>query len=115
MIGGVIKPSSPIKVLDSKLSSDFLAALATFRERGDKTSKANSDQESDILKAKANKTFLEKNFENKSNSESDFNIDPKSKDDDDNDNFIATSLQDSQESEKPVNNNKFANKYNLSF
>ena len=109
MIDGAVRRSSLIEALNSNLSSDFLAALATFKEESNKTSRANSDYESDVSEVVANKAFLKKDLKNKSDSESDYYVNPKSKDDDDNDNSIATSLQGSQKSKKLVNNNKFAN------
>lgn len=109
MIGGAVRCSSPIRASDSNLSSDFLVALATFRERGNEASRANNDQESDMSEVVANKTFLEKDLKSESDSKSDSDVDPESKNDDNDDNSIATLLQGSQKSKKPVNNNKFAN------
>lgn len=89
--------------------TNFLAALAIFREENNEVSRTNSNQKLDVSENIANKAILKKNFESKSDLESHSNVFPKSKDNDDNDNSIATSLQDSQKSKKPVNNNKFAN------
>lgn len=102
------------------MSFDFLAVLAIIREESNGDSRVNSDQESDVSEAAANKAFLEKDLKSKLDLESntlsnDKSKDKKSKDneskndekendesEDDENNFIATLLQVSRKS-------KFAN------
>lgn len=74
MIGGAVRPSSSIGASDSNLSSDFLAALATFREGGNEASRADNDQKTDVSEAVVNKAFLEKELESESYSESDSDV-----------------------------------------
>lgn len=59
---------------------DFLAILATIKKQGNEVSGANSDQESDVSEVSANKAFLKKNLESKSDSKSNKLLDDKSED-----------------------------------
>ena len=65
LIRDIVKHNSPIETSNSNLSFAILAAIAIFRKEGNKASKDNSDQNSDMSQILANKVFLDKNLESK--------------------------------------------------
>lgn len=98
LISTEFRPSFLIGISDSNLSSNFLATLAIFRKRDNRdgsngASSINSDKKSDISEAVPNQAFIKKDFESKSDSESNFDVAFESKNDDNNNNFIVTLLK----------------------
>ena len=77
----------------------FLATLATFKKEDNRASRAYNNQDSDMLEAIANKIFLIKKYESKSDLETNSYIDFESENNNNNNNSTATSLQDSQKYE----------------
>lgn len=115
LISNIVRSSLLIKASNSNLSSNFLNYFSHFQEKSNKAFRANSNQESDMLEVVANKAFLVKNLKGKLDLENNFYVDLKSKDDNNDNNSIVISLQNSQKFKKPIYIIKYLRKANLDF